>query len=81
VQAGVRLALQITIDVAAERLRLAKEITRLEGEIVKAQSKLGNEGFVARAPAAVVAQERARLEEFGQTVVRLQDQAAKLPAA
>ena len=81
VQAGVRLALQITIDVAAERARLAKEITRLEGEIVKAHAKLGNESFVARAPAAVVAQERARLEEFGHTVVRLQDQAAKLPAA
>jgi valyl-tRNA synthetase len=81
VQAGVRLALLVTIDVAAERARLAKEITRLEGEIGKAEAKLGNETFVARAPAAVVAQERARLDDFGQTLSRLRDQVAKLPAA
>jgi valyl-tRNA synthetase len=81
VQAGVRLALLVTIDVAAERARLAKEIARLEGEITKAEAKLGNETFVSRAPPAVVAQERARLDDFGQTLGRLRDQAAKLPAA
>jgi valyl-tRNA synthetase len=81
VQAGVRLALLVTIDVAAERARLAKEIARLEGEIAKAQAKLGNETFVSRAPPAVVAQERARLDDFAQTLGRLRDQAAKLPAA
>ena len=53
----------------------------LEGEISKTQLKLGNETFVSRAPAAVVAQERARLDDFSQTLVRLRDQAAKLPAA
>ena len=77
----VRLALHVVIDVAAERARLAKEITRLAGEIGKAEAKLGNESFVARAPAAVVAQEKARVAEFGQTLARLRDQVAKLPAA
>ena len=77
----VRLALHVVIDVAAERARLAKEIARLAGEIVKAEAKLGNERFVARAPAAVVAQEKARMAEFGQTLARLRDQAAKLPVA
>jgi len=80
-QAGLRLALQVQVDVAAERARLGKEITRLEGEITKAQAKLGNESFVARAPAAVVAQEQARLADFGQTVQRLREQLARLPAA
>ena len=66
------------IDVAAEQARLAKEIARLQGEVVKAEAKLGNEGFVARAPAAVVEQERQRLAEFSQTLRRLEDQAKRL---
>jgi valyl-tRNA synthetase len=80
-QAGLRLALQVQVDVPAERARLGKEITRLEGEITKAQAKLGNQSFVARAPAAVVAQEQARMADFGQTVQRLREQLARLPAA
>ena len=74
----MRLALHVAIDVAAEQARLAKEIGRLQGEIVKAEAKLANEAFVARAPAAVVAQERLRVADFRQAVGRLQDQAARL---
>jgi valyl-tRNA synthetase len=80
VQGDARLALHIEIDVAAESERLAKEITRLTNEIGKAEVKLGNESFVARAPAAVVAQERARLADFKQTVDRLQGQRDRLVA-
>ena len=73
-----KLMLKVEIDVAAEKERLAKEIARLQAEISKANSKLNNESFVARAPAAVVEQEKARVAEFGASAEKLQNQLAKL---
>ncbi|MEQ1533870.1 MAG: valine--tRNA ligase [Sideroxydans sp.] len=73
-----KLMLRVEIDVTAERVRLDKEIDRLTNEVTKTQAKLGNESFVARAPAAVVEQEKKRMEDFGATLVQLQAQRKKL---
>ncbi|HEX5697007.1 MAG TPA: valine--tRNA ligase, partial [Rhodoferax sp.] len=73
-----RICLFMEIDVAAEKARLGKELARLEGEIVKAHGKLGNESFVARAPAAVIDQERKRLADFEATMAKIKDQLARL---
>nr|WP_319564989.1 valine--tRNA ligase [uncultured Rhodoferax sp.] len=73
-----RVCLFMEIDVAAEKLRLGKELARLEGEIGKANGKLGNESFVARAPAAVIDQERKRLADFEATLAKVKDQLARL---
>jgi valyl-tRNA synthetase len=81
VAGGLRLALEVKIDVAAEQARLAKELARLEGEIGKAESKLANPSFVERAPAAVVAQEQERLAGFRQALDRLRDQRSRLAAS
>ena len=73
-----RVCLYMEVDVAAEKARLGKEAARLEGEIAKANGKLGNESFVARAPAAVIAQERKRLDEFSSTLEKIQGQLSRL---
>ena len=80
VAGSTRLMLEVEMDVAAERERLSKEIARIEAEIAKCNGKLGNESFVARAPAAVVAQEQERLSNFGSTLNQLREQFAKLPS-
>ncbi|WP_296444036.1 valine--tRNA ligase, partial [Rhodoferax sp. UBA5149] len=73
-----RICLHMEIDVEAEKIRLSKEVLRLEGEIVKAEGKLGNEAFVARAPAAVIDQERKRMADFVATLAKLKDQLTRL---
>ncbi len=73
-----RVCLHMEIDVAAEKLRLGKEIARLAGEITKAHAKLANEAFVAKAPPAVLAQEQKRVTDFVATIERLRNQLDQL---
>jgi valyl-tRNA synthetase len=74
----LKLLLKIEVDVAAERIRLSKEIDRLANEISKAHSKLSNDSFVARAPEEVVAQEKQRLAGFEQNHEKLVAQLERL---
>ena len=78
---NVEMMLKVEIDVKAERERLSKEITRLQGEIAKANGKLNNAGFVAKAPPAVIEQEKKRVAEFGETLAKLETQLSALPNA
>jgi valyl-tRNA synthetase len=73
-----RLCLFMEIDVAAEKARLAKEAARLEGEIAKANGKLSNEAFVAKAPPAVIEQEKKRVADFGATLAKVKEQLQRL---
>jgi valyl-tRNA synthetase len=73
-----RLCLHMEIDVAAERARRAKEVARLQGELAKANGKLANQGFVAKAPEAVLDKERAKLAEAEQALAKLAEQRARI---
>ena len=73
-----RLCLFMQVDAAAEKLRIGKEVARLEGEMAKANGKLGNEAFVAKAPAVVLEQERKRLADFSAAIDKLREQLLRL---
>ena len=67
------------IDKDAELARLAKEVAKVDGKLAKS-SKLANEGFVARAPEAVIAKERERLVAFADAKTKLIEQQAVIAA-
>ncbi len=62
------------IDQAAERARLSKELDRLHAELARYTAKLANADFRARAPAAVVAKDTARVAELHGAIAALQQQ-------
>ncbi len=68
------------IDKDAEIARLTKESTKLEMNITSTEAKLSNEAFVAKAPEAVVAAERARVAEHKIAVEKLREQIQKIRA-
>ncbi|HEY8332117.1 MAG TPA: valine--tRNA ligase [Pseudomonas sp.] len=68
------------IDKDAELARLDKELQRLQGEVQRVGGKLANEGFVAKAPEAVLDKERAKLAEAEQALAKLAEQRAKIAA-
>lgn len=66
------------VDVEKERARLTAEAEKCEGEIARVEGKLKNEGFLAKAPAAVVDAERAKLAKYLETRDSLAAALAKL---
>jgi valyl-tRNA synthetase len=73
-----RLCLFIEVDASAEKIRLTKEAARLEGEITKANAKLGNEAFVAKAPQDVLDETKKRVADFGATLDKIRQQLQRL---
>jgi valyl-tRNA synthetase len=69
-----------TVDVAAERRRLEKDLAAAQKELAGTTGKLGNEGFLAKAPAEVVDKIRARRQVAGEEVERISARLAALPA-
>ena len=68
---GVQVLPSEAFDAAEAEARLEKKAADLSKEIERAESKLANEQFVAKAPAAVVEEERRKLEEYREALQRL----------
>ncbi len=62
--ASLYIPLAEVIDFEKERARLTAEMKKNDGEIERIEKKLANEGFVAKAPAAVIEGERAKLAKY-----------------
>jgi len=72
------LPLAEVIDIAKERVRLEKEAQKQQGEIKKIDAKLGNESFVAKAPPAVVEEQKIRREEAVVAESKIREALARL---
>ena len=72
------IPLSEVIDFEKERARLALEMKKNDSEIERIEKKLSNEGFVAKAPAAVIEGERAKLTKYLETRAALEVAIAKL---
>ena len=79
-EATILLPLGDIMDLAQERARLAKEISRLDGEIDKTARKLGNEQFLAKAKPEVVEEQRERRRQAEMTRARLSTALERLGA-
>ncbi|WP_028465145.1 valine--tRNA ligase [Nisaea denitrificans] len=62
-EAMIILPIADVVDLAQERVRLEKDLGKLNGEIMKLDKKLSNESFISRAPAEVVEENRERLAD------------------
>ncbi len=76
--ATVYIPMADMVDLARERVRLAGEVKKTEGEIARLSGKLQNSGFLAKAPAAVVAGEQEKLKKYETTLAALQSALKKL---
>jgi len=76
--ATIYIPLADMIDFEKEKARLTKELEKTEGEIKRLAGKLSNEGFLAKAPEAVVAQEKEKLAKYEATKQSLVNELAKL---
>ncbi|MFH1775428.1 MAG: valine--tRNA ligase [Chloroflexota bacterium] len=76
----VVIPMETMVDVAAERARLEQEMEQAQAEVARLETRLSDEAFLTRAPAAVVDKERSRLAQRKDRLARLGEQLGQFPA-
>ena len=76
--ATIQIPLGELVDIAVEIERLEKELKTVNSEIKRAERMLANEGFVAKAPAKLIENEKAKLASYTDKAQKLQEQIAEL---
>ena len=79
-EATLILPLAGIIDIGAEKTRLAKEIAKADAEMTKIEKKLGNPGFLAKAPDEVVEENRTRLADYAAQKAKLAEALERISA-
>ena len=74
----IAMPLADLLDLEQELARLVREGKRLAGEVGRVEGKLGNEGFLAKAPAQVVAEEREKLAKYRDMLAAVGEQEAQI---
>ena len=78
--AEVYIPLEELMDFKAELDRLTKEKKRLEGEVKRAAGKLSNEGFVNKAPAKLIEEEKAKKAMYEDMLAKVSERLAIVEA-
>ncbi len=76
--AEIFIPLEDLLDMEAELARLEKEKTKLIGEVKRVTGKLSNEGFVSKAPAKVIEEEKAKMAKYQDMLSKVEERLAKL---
>ena len=74
--AQIFIPLAELVDFAEELKRLTKEKERLEGEVARAEKKLANQGFIAKAPEKLIQAERDKETEYKEMLAKVEEQLA-----
>lgn len=77
-EAAILIPLKGVVDFEAERARLQKELETLNKNLEGYSRKLSNESFVAKAPAAVVAEEKRRQAEAQENKAKVEEALARI---
>ncbi len=75
--AEIAIPLDDLVNKDEEIARLKKEQNRLEGEVKRAQGKLNNQGFVSKAPASVIEEEKGKLKMYEEMLEKVKESLSK----